>query len=202
MAMWCTIRTFSKHALELGNQPPAEPIFFVKPSGCLHDSGPIPVGQHPGEVHHEVECVVRIGPGLKPVALAVGLDLTDRATQSDLRAEQLPWAKGKCFTSSAVIGPWSSWEGSWEAIVSNDVGLHLSLEVNGTLRQSAPLHEMSVSPRQQIESLRTWAPVAEGDVLFTGTPQGVGELHPGDRVVARLTNAKGDCLSEIDVGCA
>ena len=69
------------------------------------------------------------------------------------------------------------------------------------MRQSTPLHEMSVTPRQQIESLRPWAPVVEGDFLFTGTPQGVGELLPGDRVVARLTDANGACLSEIDVGC-
>ena len=202
MAMWCTIRTFSKHALELGNQPAVEPIRFVKPAACLHGSGPIPVSQHPGEVHHEVECVVRVNGDLEPVAIAVGLDLTDRATQSDLRAEQLPWAKAKCFTSSAVVGPWSPWDSTWEDLVEAERGLHLSLEVNGTLRQSTPLHEMSVTPRQQIESLRAWAPVVEDDMLFTGTPQGVGELHPGDRVVARLTNAEGYCLSEIDVGCA
>ncbi len=202
MAMWCTIRTFSKHALELGNQPAAEPILFVKPAACLHKNGPLPVSQHPGEVHHEVECVVRVNADLEPVALAVGLDLTDRATQRELRAEQLPWAKAKCFSSSAVVGPWSPWDSTWEAIVEPGHGLHLSLEVNGTLRQSTPLHEMSVTPRQQIESLRTWAPVVDGDMLFTGTPQGVGELHPGDRVVARLTNGEGVCLSEIDVGCA
>ena len=201
MAMWCTIRTFSKHALELGNQPAVEPILFVKPAACLHGEGPIPVSQHPGEVHHEVECVLRVNAGLEPVAIAVGLDLTDRATQSELRAEQLPWAKAKCFTSSAVVGGWSPWNGTWEDIVDINRGLHLLLEVNGTVRQSTPLHEMSVTPRQQIESLRSWAPVVEGDLLFTGTPQGVGELLPGDRVVARLTDADGACLSEIDVGC-
>jgi 2-keto-4-pentenoate hydratase/2-oxohepta-3-ene-1,7-dioic acid hydratase in catechol pathway len=202
MAMWCTIRTFSKHALELGNQPAVEPILFVKPAGCLHESGPIPVSQHPGEVHHEVECVVRVDANLEPVAIAVGLDLTDRATQSELRAEQLPWAKAKCFASSAVVGPWSPWAGTWDGLVEVSAGLHLSLEVNGVLRQSTPLHEMSVTPRQQIDSLRTWAPMLDGDMLFTGTPEGVGQLLPSDRVVARLTNGEGACLSEIDVGCA
>mgnify|MGYP006261070035 FL=1 len=201
MAMWCTIRTFSKHALELGNQPAVEPILFVKPAACLHQTGPLPVSQHPGEVHHEVECVVRVNANLEPVAIAVGLDLTDRAAQRELRAEQLPWAKAKCFASSAVVGSWTPWDGTWEALVESERGLHLSLEVNGVLRQSTPLHEMSVTPRQQIESLRAWAPVVEGDMVFTGTPQGVGELLPGDRVVARLTDVNGDCLSEIDVGC-
>lgn len=202
MAMWCTIRTFAKHAIELGNQPVADPIFFVKPNGCLHESGPLPVSAHPGEVHHEVECVVKLDEARRPVAIAVGLDLTDRATQGDLRAEQLPWAKAKCFRSSAVIGPFVPWAGTWDDLLDPGHGLQLDLTVNGTLRQSAPLHEMSVTPRQQIDALRRWAPVNDGDVLFTGTPAGVGPLVAGDRVVARLMQANGEPLSEIDLGCA
>ena len=202
MAMWCTIRTFAKHALELGNKPAAEPIIFVKPQGCLHQGGPIPVSAHPGEVHHEVECVVQIGSDMKPIAIAVGLDLTDRPCQGELRAEQLPWAKAKCFRSSAVVGPWHVWNSDWESLVASGEGLHLDLAVNGQLRQSTPLHEMSVTPRQQIDALLDWAPVSEGDLLFTGTPQGVGELLPEDRVLARLTNGHGEVLSEIDIRCA
>lgn len=202
MAMWCTIRTFAKHALELGNKPAVEPIIFVKPRGCLHLAGPIPVSAHPGEVHHEVECVVQIGSDMKPIAIAVGLDLTDRPCQGGLRAEQLPWAKAKCFRSSAVVGPWHVWRSDWESLVATSEGLHLDLAVNGQTRQSTPLHEMSVTPRQQIDALLNWAPVSEGDLLFTGTPQGVGELLPGDRVLARLTNGLGEVLSEIDIRCA
>ena len=202
MAMWCTIRTFAKHAVELGNEPVAEPIFFVKPIRCLHEDGPLPVSSHPGEVHHEVECVVQLNETMEPVAVAVGLDLTDRATQSALRADQLPWAKGKCFRSSAVVGPWTPWSGTWDELVSSAHGLHLSLTVNGEERQSSPLSEMSVTPRQQIEALLTWAPVAGGDVLFTGTPQGVGQLHSGDHVVARLTGSDGMEWSTIDLRCA
>ena len=202
MAMWCTIRTFAKHAVELGNEPMAEPIFFVKPSGCLHEDGPLPVASHPGEVHHEVECVVQLNGAMEPVAIAVGLDLTDRATQRALRADQLPWSKGKCFRSSAVVGPWSAWSGTWDSLVASEQGLHLSLSVNGEERQSTPLSEMSVTPRQQIDALLTWAPVAEGDLLFTGTPQGVGRLHPGDSLVARLTGPSGVELSKIELSCA
>ena len=201
MAMWCTIRTFAKHAIELGNQPVSEPIFFVKPAGCLHESGPLPVSTHPGEVHHEVECVVHLDDALQPASIAVGLDLTDRATQSELRAEQLPWARAKCFRSSAVIGPFVPWDGTWEGLVDPVQGLQLTLEVNGERRQSTPLHEMSVTPRQQIDALHRWAPVSGGDVLFTGTPSGVGLLVPGDRVLARLLNGNGEPISEIDVGC-
>ena len=201
MAMWCTIRTFSKHAVELGNQPVSEPILFVKPEACLHQHGPIPVSQHPGEVHHEVECVVKISADMEPVGIAVGLDLTDRSAQADLREERLPWAKAKCFTASAVVGNWSSWDASWDGLVSPAKGLHLTLSVNGEVRQSSPLHEMSITPAQQIASLRTWAPVHGGDFLFTGTPQGVGQLLVGDEVHATLTDAAGALLSEIRTRC-
>lgn len=201
MAMWCTIRTFAKHALELGNQPAVEPIVFVKPAACLHEDGPIPVSTHPGEVHHEVECVVRLNEALEPEAVAVGLDLTDRAAQSELRAEQLPWAKAKCFAASAVVGSWAPWNEGWAALVDPARGLHLALRVNGELRQSSPLHEMSVTPDQQISALRAWAPVQAGDLLFTGTPQGVGQLLPGDAVEAVLTNANGDAVSKLSTRC-
>ena len=202
MAMWCTIRTFSKHAVELGNEPLSEPIFFVKPDACLHGAGPLPVSSHPGEVHHEVECVVRMDERLEPTAVAVGLDLTDRLTQGELRADQLPWTRGKCSRSSAVVGAWAAWEGTWDDLVNPQRGLHLSLSVNGVVRQSTPLGEMAITPRHQIDSLRAWAPVTGGDALFTGTPEGVGRLFPGDRVLARLTDGEGDVLSEIDLACS
>ncbi len=201
MAMWCTIRTFAKHAIELGNAPAVEPIIFVKPASCLHEAGPIPVSDHPGEVHHEVECVVRLNDDLEPEAIAVGLDLTDRAAQASLRAEQFPWAKAKCFRASAVVGNWRAWNAGWDALVEATQGLHLTLEVNGETRQSSPLHEMSVTPAQQVAALRTWAPVKGGHLLFTGTPQGVGRLHPGDTVHARLVNGEGELLSEIVTRC-
>ena len=201
MAMWCTIRTFSKHAIELGNQPPSEPIIFVKPDGCLLESDVIPVSAHPGEVHHEVECVVVIGEDLQPTGLAVGLDLTDRAAQSALRAEQLPWAKAKCFAASAVVGNVAPYDGTWEELNLNQLGLHLSLRVNDELRQAAALSEISVTPHQQIEALKAWSPVRQGDLLFTGTPEGVGELLPGDALHAQLSNAEGTVLSEIIARC-
>ena len=201
MAMWCTIRTFAKHAIELGNTPPTEPIIFVKPASCLHTEGPLPVSDHPGEVHHEVECVVRLNQALEPEAVAVGLDLTDRAAQGELRAERLPWAKAKCFRASAVLGTWTAWRAGWDALVDPSLGLHLSLEVNGEIRQSTPLHEMSVTPAQQIAALRQWAPVEGGHLLFTGTPEGVGRLLPGDDVLARLTDGEGRVLSEISTRC-
>ena len=201
MALWCTIRTFSEHAVELGNQQPPLPVFFVKPNNCIQRMGPIPVSNHVGEVHHEVECVIRLNQHFEPEAMAVGLDLTDRLVQSELRSEQLPWTKGKCFKSSAYVGGFHDWSGTFEDIVSQDKGLRLNLWVNDKLVQSASLHEMTITPRAQIEELKTWAPIAAGDYLFTGTPSGVGQLHPNDSVYATLESHEGVILSSIETRC-
>ncbi|RJU95057.1 MAG: hypothetical protein DWC08_00660 [Candidatus Poseidoniales archaeon] len=201
MALWCTIRTFSKHAIELGNQQPPSPVFFVKPNNCIQRTGQIPVSNHIGEVHHEIECVLRLNQQFEPEAIAVGLDLTDRLVQSELRSEQLPWTKGKCFKSSAYIGGFRDWHGSFEDLVSEESGFKLNLWVNNTLVQSAPLSEMTITPRAQIEELKSWAPIAAGDYLFTGTPSGVGQLHPNDSVYATLEDREGTIFSSIETRC-
>ena len=199
MALWCSIRTFAKHAQELGNEQPLEPVFFVKPNNCIQRSGPIQVSTHSGSVHHEIECVIRLGNDLTPEAIAVGLDLTDRVTQSELRAEQLPWSKGKCFRGSGVIGGFHAFNGQFDDLCNGDFTLKLT--VNGELRQTANLSSMSITPQQQMDSLLTWAPVAAGDYLFTGTPSGVAELQVGDEVKAVLIGKDGSAISQISAVC-
>ena len=199
MALWCSIRTFAKHAQELGNEQPPEPVFFVKPNNCIQRSGPIQVSSHPGSVHHEIECVIRLGNDLSPEAIAVGLDLTDRVTQSELRAEQLPWSKGKCFRGSGVIGGFHAFTGQFDDLCNGDYSLELT--VNGESRQVANLSSMSITPQQQMDSLLTWAPVVAGDYLFTGTPSGVAELQVGDEVNAVLIGKGGSVISQISTVC-
>ena len=199
MALWCSIRTFAKHAQELGNEQPPEPVFFVKPNNCIQRSGPIQVSSHPGSVHHEVECVIKLGNDLTPEAIAVGLDLTDRVTQSDLRAEQLPWSKGKCFRGSGIIGGAYPFTGQFDDLCNGDYSLELT--VNGESRQVANLSTMSITPQQQMGSLLTWAPVVAGDYLFTGTPSGVAELQVGDEVDAILIGKDGSVISQISSVC-
>ena len=199
MALWCSIRTFAKHAQELGNEQPPEPVFFVKPNNCIQRSGPIQVSSHPGSVHHEIECVIRLGNDLSPEAIAVGLDLTDRVTQSELRAEQLPWSKGKCFRDSGVIGGFHAFNGQFDDLCNGDYSLELT--VNGGSRQVANLSSMSITPQQQMDSLLTWAPVVAGDYLFTGTPSGVAELQVGDEVNAVLIGKDGSVISQISAVC-
>lgn len=199
MALWCSIRTFATHASELGNQQPSEPVFFVKPNNCIQRDGPIRVSSHPGSVHHEVECVIRLGNKLEVEAIAVGLDLTDRDVQSQLRQEQLPWSRGKCFRGSAVIGNFTTWSGDFDSLC--DGSLILTLSVNGEVRQKDRLSSMTIKPSVQIESLVQWAPVQPSDYLFTGTPSGVAQLHPGDKVIARLQTVDGKVISSIDSVC-
>ena len=199
MALWCSIRTFAKHAQELGNEQPPEPVFFVKPNNCIQRSGPIQVSSHPGSVHHEIECVIRLGNDLSPEAIAVGLDLTDRVTQSELRAEQLPWSKGKCFRGSGIIGGFHAFIGQFDDLCNGDYSLELT--INGESRQVANLSSMSISPQQQMDSLLTWAPVVAGDYLFTGTPSGVAELQVGDEVYAVLIGKDGSVISQISTVC-
>ena len=199
MALWCSIRTFAKHAQELGNEQPPEPVFFVKPNNCIQRSGPIQVSSHPGSVHHEIECVIKLGDDLSPEAIAVGLDLTDRVTQSELRAEQLPWSKGKCFRASGVIGGLHAFNGQFDDLCNGDYSLELT--VNGESRQVVNLSSMSITPQQQMNSLLTWAPVVAGDYLFTGTPSGVAELQVGDEVNAVLIGKDGSVISQISTVC-
>ena len=199
MALWCAIRTFAKHATELGNQQPAEPVFFVKPNNCLQRTGPIQVSTHPGSVHHEVECVVRLGNNLQPEAIDVGLDLTDRDTQSQLRSEQLPWTKGKCFKGSAVVGGFASFDGKLSDLVAGEYLINLT--VNGILKQTSNLSSMSIGPQQQMDRLLEWAPVVAGDYLFTGTPAGVAQLLVGDELIATLETTDGRIISQIEANC-
>ena len=199
MALWCSIRTFAKHAHELGNEQPPEPVFFVKPNNCIQRSGPIQVSSHPGSVHHEIECVIRLGNDLSPEAIAVGLDLTDRVTQSELRAEQLPWSKGKCFRGSGVIGGFHAFTGKFDDLCNGEYSLELI--VNGESRQVANLSSMSITPQEQMDSLLNWAPVVAGDYLFTGTPSGVYELQVGDEVNAVLIGKDGSIISQISAVC-
>lgn len=201
MALWCSIRTFAKHATELGNQQPAEPVFFVKPNNCIQTEGDIQVSSHQGSVHHEVECVIRLNEDLQIDAIAVGLDLTDRDTQSELREQQLPWSKGKCFRASAVLGNFVQWSGTFNSLSEPSSNLQIQLEVNEELRQSAPLSSMSITPLEQYDSLMEWAPVQAGDYLFTGTPSGVAQLFPGDKLKATLQTIDGEVISTIESVC-
>ncbi len=174
MDVWCAIRTYPKHATELGNPIPDEPVFFLKPSSSIVEFSSIDTCG--GDVHHEIELVLKLGEGLKPTHMALGLDLTKRSVQDRLKENKLPWAEAKAFVGSAVLGDW----------VEFDERAAYHLQVNGMRVQSGFLIEMSWSAEELISKLADWAPICNGDVLFTGTPSGVGPLNAGDEVTASL----------------
>lgn len=178
----CVGKNYLKHALELGDTVPDEALYFFKPpSTIFHAAGPNPVLILPetGDIHHEVELVLEI-LGDEFSRFTIGLDLTLRDVQNRLKKAGQPWEKAKVFKNSAVLGPWRKIE-SLEAVLKAP----FSLTVNGKLRQEARGEEMRFKPRETLTDLKHYFPIVDGDILFTGTPEGVGPLLHGDELVIR-----------------
>ena len=200
---WCAIRTYAAHAEEMGTESPSEPIFFLKPPGAMVESPE----HHPAtielsgnnRIQHEVELVMRIGEGvdLEVREICVGLDLTDRIIQSEAKEGGLPWTRAKSFKGSAVVGNWQPIK--IEDIPSLHHGWRLELSVNGESRTTADTSTMLHSPLDLLTSLSKWAPLRKGDLIFTGTPRGVGWLNDGDLAEATLINPDGEVKSSLRV---
>ncbi len=183
----CVGKNYLKHALELGDAVPAEPLFFMKPPSASVQlkSGANPPVEFPsrGEIHHELELVLRIkhsGDSWTFSHFTLGLDLTARELQAQLKKAGHPWEKAKVFRGSAILGPWQEIS-SLTAVLS----LPFELKVNGELRQHGQGQDMRWQPEDLIQDLNKWFPLVDGDVLFTGTPEGVGPLKNGDKVEVR-----------------
>ena len=188
MDVWCAIRPYPKHAQELGNLVPQEPVFFLKPSSSITTFDRIETCG--GDVHHEIELVLKIGPDMMPTQMSLGLDLTKRSVQDRLKSNGLPWAEAKAFVGSAIIGDW----------VDYDPRAEYSLDINQKEVQRGSLNEMSWTPGELIDKLSSWAPIKAGDILFTGTPAGVGPLRPGDSLTASLY-IDGGCINAQSAEC-
>jgi fumarylpyruvate hydrolase len=178
MSIFCVGRNYAAHAREMGSAPDpgAEPIVFLKPDLALVRSpGPLTFPAGAGEVHHEAEVVLRIGPDLAPDALALGLDLTDRTRQAKARASGMPWAAAKGFRGSAAVGPWVP------TAEAPDLGaLRFTLHVNGVPKQRGDTALWLHPAPALLAHLDRWFGLAPGDLVFTGTPEGVGPVGPGD----------------------
>ncbi len=185
--VFCIGRNYAEHARELRNELPESPVVFMKPASCLVPPGKrIPFPRHGKDLHYEAELVVVIGQSGLPVneddaaewiaGLTLGLDLTLRDVQQELKSKGLPWELSKAFEQSAPLGDTASLPPrSLEEI-------HFECRINGELRQSGRVEDMLFSiPRLLCELGRTWV-WRPGDLLYTGTPAGVGPLNPGDRI--------------------
>ena len=187
--IYCVGRNFSEHAREMGAEVPARgsPVFFMKPADAIVTGADVPYPTATADLHHEVELVVALGrdaDGEVSVTEAlelvfgygVGLDLTRRDLQAQAKERRLPWDTAKGFDASAPIS----------ALVPIGTATHapearLWLEVNGELRQQAPLSDMVFSVAEVIHELSRLFTLRAGDLIFMGTPAGVAALQRGDR---------------------
>jgi fumarylpyruvate hydrolase len=199
--IYCVGRNYAEHAKEMGFSGREDPFFFIKPASTLV----VAAEQAPASIdyptltqnlHHEVELVVAIGRAGRDIAAsqahqhifgyAVGLDMTRRDLQNDMKKQGRPWCIGKSHEQSAPIG--------WITPASHIDQLEtaaIELRVNGEVRQSSHIHQLIWRISEIIEHLsRAWT-LQAGDLIFTGTPEGVGPVVRGDRLQARVSGLTG-----------
>ncbi len=175
----CVGQNYAAHAREMGAAR-AEPFFFAKPADALvPGGGPVPYAPATADLHHEVELVCAVGSTGTIVGWAVGCDLTRRDLQAVAKEKGRPWDAAKGFDQSAPCG-------ALTLDAALDPAAPIALSVNGALRQSGRLDDMIWSPNEILAKARELWDVRPGDLIFTGTPEGVGPLHPGDRVEATI----------------
>jgi len=182
-------RNYADHAREMGSDPEREaPFFFTKPADAILESGePLPYPSLTENLHHEIELVVALGAGGRDISekkakkliygYAVGNDFTRRDLQAEAKATGRPWDSSKGFDHSAAIGVIVP---AKEAGITAESGI--GLKVNGAFRQKATLGDMIWSVAETISALSRLYELQAGDLIYTGTPAGVGAVEPGDVV--------------------
>lgn len=185
-------RNYAEHIKELGNERPEEPVIFLKPdTALLKNNAPFYYPEFSQDVHFEVEIVLRISREGKNIAekfahkyydqLGIGIDFTARDLQAKAKQKGLPWALAKGFNGSAPV--------SEMLPVSNFPDLQditFALEVNGEPRQQGNTKQMIYSFDYQVAYLSQFFTLKKGDLIFTGTPEGVGPVKVGDRLTASI----------------
>jgi fumarylpyruvate hydrolase len=191
--VYCVGRNYAAHAIEMGHDPTREPpFFFMKtPDALLPDGGVFPYPPGTADVHHEVEMVVALGEGGRNVAetealglvfgYAVGIDLTRRDLQAEAKKLARPWEVGKAFDHAAPCGPIAP-----AADIGHPAKGAVTLDVNGERRQTGDLDQLIWTVPEMIAFLSRLFELAPGDLIFSGTPAGVGPVRRGDRLEGRV----------------
>jgi len=174
--IFCVGQNYADHAREMGGDPDrAPPFFFTKPADAVVPSGStLPFPTRTADLHHEVELVVALGDGATVIGCAVGLDLTRRDLQAEAKKAGRPWDMAKGFDRSAPIGLLTLGAPPADAAIE--------LTIDGDLRQRGRLSDMIWSVEEIIVELATYVELQPGDLIFTGTPAGVGPIRPGETV--------------------
>ncbi len=202
--IYCVGRNYAAHAREMGHDPDREPpFFFSKPADAVVATGSVLLyPPRTEDFQHEVELVVALARGGHAIAVAdaldhvfgyaVGLDMTRRDVQAEAKKLGRPWDMAKGFDQSAPCGALSP-----AAAVGHPAKGAIKLNVNGILRQNGDLADMVWSVAETIADLSRWVSLAPGDLIYTGTPAGVGAVVPGDRLDAHI-----DGLADLSVTVA
>lgn len=194
--IYCVGRNYEEHAKEMGFTGREAPFFFMKPADAVlvaagDEPTPLPYPSLTQDLHHEIELVVAIGVGGRNIAAedaaahiygyAVGLDMTRRDLQSEMKKQGRPWCIGKGFDASAPVSPITP-----QAQVTNLNNAAISLSVNGQIRQRATLSQLIWNIGEIIEHLSKAWTLAPGDLIYTGTPAGVAAVERGDLLEGRV----------------
>lgn len=201
--IFCVGRNYADHTREMGHDPDREPpFFFTKPADALlTDGAPLPYPPATGDLHFEAELVVALGAGASDVAAAdaqrliwghaAGNDMTRRDLQAEAKRTGRPWDMAKGFDASAPCGPVYPVDQTGPM----DKG-RITLEVDGQIRQDACLSQMIWPVAQIIAHLSRLVRLAPGDLIFTGTPAGVGSVQRGQTMTVRIEGL-GDLVTQV-----
>ena len=186
--IWCVGRNYEEHIREMGHDVRDPPFFFAKPADAIvPDGATVPYPSLTKDMHHEVELVVALKSGGRNIKLdraldciygyGVGIDLTRRDLQIASRDMKRPWEVGKAFDASAPCGPLQP-----ASKIGHPSKGRIALKANGKVRQDGDLAQMIWNVPEVIVKLSEMVELAAGDIIMTGTPAGVSQLHPGDKL--------------------
>ncbi|WP_370000424.1 fumarylacetoacetate hydrolase family protein [Winogradskyella sp.] len=192
MKLICIGRNYTDHIKELENEKPTDPVVFLKPdTSILLKNQPFFIPEFSDDVHHEVEVLVKIKKVGKYIdkkfahkyydEIGLGIDFTARDLQAQLKAKGLPWEKAKAFDGAAVIGKWLP-----KSNFKNVDNINFSLKKNDEVVQSGNTELMLWKIDELIEYVSKYFTLKIGDIIFTGTPAGVGKVFANDRLIGYI----------------
>lgn len=181
--IWAVGRNYAAHAKEMKADVPTTPFFFLKSGNCLQTDGSIRLPLWSKETHYELELALKLDNSLNFSQMTLALDLTARDAQNMAKAKGLPWTLAKSFTGACPIGPWLDLGANEKISLTS---LSFQLFKNETCVQRASLTQMIFGPAELLQELKNHYPLSPGDVVLTGTPEGVGPLTGGDVLRAVL----------------
>lgn len=190
MKIFCIGRNYADHVKEMGSEVPTEPVIFMKPKNALLQAHtPFYYPEFTNELHYECELVIRICKNGKYIqekhasnyynGISVGIDFTARDIQDELKSKGLPWEKAKAFDNSAAVGNFIDIPPQF-----NKKNINFSFKKNGEVVQKANSSSMIFGFDQVIANISNFFSINIGDLIFTGTPAGVGECVVGDQLEA------------------